>query len=171
MLSRSTSHTRTSSCESVDLARSLVHMFVFEVSFYISVCSLVSKCSDCSGSECLSRTENNFGVLMSLGLVLTGKIQVNIGLLVAFESEECFKRNIKTVFFKRRPAFGTQFIGHIATRSSGIGSDLVGVKIHIMAGAAIIMRWQGINFGNPGHCGNKGGPYRSSRPNKITILI
>ena len=54
--------------------------------------------------------------------------------------QECFKRDIKTVFFQRFTANRTGFIRHITAGLAGIGFYIRGIKIIIMAFHTIIMR-------------------------------
>ena len=88
---------------------------------------------------------------MRLTLILAGKVQVDIRLLIPLKSKERFKRNIETVLNQRLSADRAHFIRHIAAAVSGKGFDLRGIKIVIMAFRAPIMGAQGIYLRNPRH--------------------
>ena len=107
---------------------------------------------------------------MSLGLVLTGEIQVDIRLLVSLESQERLKRNIKSVFMELFSAHRAQLVRHIDSRLTGIGLNLITVKVHIMAFAAIIMGAQGVNLRDSRHSRHKGASYGSTGAYQVSIL-
>ena len=96
MLSGGSPDTRTSLYDPVDLAVSLVHATLFVIIFHITERCLVRQRTDGSGTEGLSRTEDNLCIFVCLTLVLTGEIQVDIRLLVSLKSKERLKRNIKS---------------------------------------------------------------------------
>ena len=74
MLSGRSPDADTSLYNTVNLTVSLVNSALFIIIFDISKCSLVRKCTNRSGTERLSVTENNLTVSMGFTLILTGKV-------------------------------------------------------------------------------------------------
>ena len=64
----------TSLYDTVNLTISLVNSALLIIIFNISKCSLIRKCTNRSGTERLSVTENNLTVSMGFTLILTGKV-------------------------------------------------------------------------------------------------
>ena len=64
----------TSLYDTVNLTISLVDPTLLILVFDISKCGLVRKCTNRSGTECLSVTEDNLTVGMRLTLILTGEV-------------------------------------------------------------------------------------------------
>ena len=94
----------------VYLTISLMHTMLFIIILYITECGFICQRTNGSGTEGLSRAEDNLSIFMSLGLVLTGEIQVDIRLLVSLKSQERLKRNIKSVFMELFSAHRAQLV-------------------------------------------------------------
>ena len=97
MLSGRSADADTSLYDTVDLTVSLVDTALLVIILDITECRFIGKCTDRTGTEGLSLTENNLTVRMRFTLVLTGEVQVDIRLLISLESKECLKRDIKSV--------------------------------------------------------------------------
>ena len=121
MLSGGTSDAHTSLDNPVDFTVSLPHAAFFVIVSDISECRFVSQCSNGSGPVSLAIPENHFTVGMSLALVLSGEIQVNIRFFISLKSQKCFKRNIEPFFHQRFIAYRAVFVRHVAAGPSGIG--------------------------------------------------
>ena len=78
----------------VNLTVPLVDTALLVVILDVSERRLVRQRTDRSGTECLTVSENNLTVGMRFTLIFTGKVQVDIRLLVTFKSEECLKRDV-----------------------------------------------------------------------------
>ena len=115
MLSRRTSDTFTAFCDTCYLAVAADDIMLFKIMLNQSVCCLVRKTRYCTGSECLACAKDYFRIFMSLGLVLTGEVKVDIRLLVSLKPEECLKGYIKAVFLKWLAASGAYLVRHIAS--------------------------------------------------------
>ena len=74
MLSGRSPDADTSLYNTVNLTISLVDSTLLIIVFDISKCGLVRKCTNRSGTERLSVTENNLTVSMGFTLLLTGKV-------------------------------------------------------------------------------------------------
>ena len=74
MLSGRSPDADTSLYNTVNLTISLVDSTLLIIVFDISKCGLVRKCTNRSGTERLSVTENNLTVSMGFTLILTGKV-------------------------------------------------------------------------------------------------
>ena len=138
---------------------------------YKSISRLVSQRADRSRLKSVSFTEQDFCVFMGLCLIISGKVQVDVRLLVSLETEECLKRNIKAGFNKRLAAHRAVLIRHVKSAASGKCPYLVRLKVTVMALFAVIVRAQRIYLRDSRHGGNKGGTYRSSGSHKITVRI
>ena len=87
----------------------------------------------------LSFAEYLFGIGVGLGLVISGKIQIDIRLLIALESKEGLKGDIESVFYKRLSAYGTDLIRHVTAGLVGIIPYGLTVEVGIMTFSAVIM--------------------------------
>ena len=140
MLSGGTTDTCASLHDPVDLAVSLVHTTLFVIIFHITERCLIRQRTDRSGTESLSRTKDYFCIFMCLTLILTGEVQVDIRLFVSLESQESLKRNIKPHFLQWFSTPRAYLIRHVTTGTAGICFHFVGIKIHIIALSAQIVR-------------------------------
>ena len=139
MLAGTASYTGTSGSNTVDLAGPLMNATFFKIILHIAEGGLIRQGCNGSGTEGLTRTENNLRVFMRFGLVLTGEVQVDIRLLISLESQERLERNIEAILMKLLSTHRTDLVRHIDSRFTGVGFDLFTVEIHIMTLAAIIM--------------------------------
>ena len=171
MLSGSSSDSRTSLHNTVNFADTFVLTTFFIIIFYISKGCFISQCTNGSGTESLSRTKDNFCISVSLTLIVTGEVKVNIRFFISFESKECFERNIKTFFFQWLSAHRTVSVFHVTSNLAGIGFYNIRIKIHIMTGWTDIMWRQRVYLCNPRHGCYKRGTYRTSGTNQITVRI
>ena len=101
MLSGTSTNTGAPLTNTVNLAATFMTATFFVIFFYISIGSLICKGTYGTCSIGLSCTKNYFGIFMSLRLIFTGEVQVDIRFLVTFKSKESFKRYIKTIFFEQ----------------------------------------------------------------------
>ena len=159
VLSGTSSDTRTTAYDTVNLTATFLDSSFFVIILNISIGSFIRQSSDCTGTVCLSRSENNFGIFMCLTLVFTREVKVNIRFLISLKSKEGFKRDIKSVFYQRLTAHRTVFIRHINPCTARIGFYIIRIEIIIMTFLTIVMRTERINLRNTGHSCHKGGTY------------
>ena len=74
VLSRGSSYTDTALYDTVDFTRSFMLAAFLIIILDIAICRLIRKCTNRSGTERLSVTENNLTVSMGFTLILTGKV-------------------------------------------------------------------------------------------------
>ena len=101
MLTGTASYSGTSGSNTVDLTGPLMNATFFKIILHITESGLVRQGCNGSGTKSLTRAEDNLRVFMRLGLVLTGEVQVDIRLLISLKSQECFKRDVCFVIFKK----------------------------------------------------------------------
>ena len=70
---------------------------------------------------------------MGLTLIFSGKVQVDIRLLVSLEAKEGFKRDVKAILHQGFPANRAELIRHIAACIAGILLYLRRIKVIVMA--------------------------------------
>ena len=138
---------------------------------YKSISRLVSQRADRSRFKSMSFTEQYLCVFMGLCLIISGKVQVDIRLLVSLETEECLKRNIKAGLNKRLAAHRAVLIRHVKSAASGKCPYLFRLKVTVMALFAVIVRAQRIYLRDSRHSGNERGTYRSPGSHEITVRI
>ena len=170
MLPRTSSDTRTARHKAVDLARPFPLSMILIIILHIAESRLIRQRSDRSRTVSLSVTENNFRIFMRLTLILSGKIQIDIRLLVPLKPEKRFKRNIEPFLLQRRSADRTILIRHIASGTAAESLNFFGIKIIIMAFGTQIMGTQGINFRNTRHIRHKRRTDGTSGTYQITVL-
>ena len=113
MLSRGSADTGTSLDNTVNLTVSLSLSPLFVIVFHITKGCFFCQSSNGSCLKGLSCAKNNLNISMCFSLIIPGKVQVNIRLLIPFKSQESFKRNVKSFFNQRLSAHRTVLIGHI----------------------------------------------------------
>lgn len=86
------------------LAVSLGNLAFLKVFADIAICRLIRYSAYSSRFKGLTFSEDNFCVRVSLRLILSGKVKINIRLLISFKSEEGLKWYIKALFRKRLAA-------------------------------------------------------------------
>ena len=114
----------------------------------------------------LSKHLHTVGV--GLGLIFTGKVQVNIRHLVAAEAQEGLEGDVEAVLLKFCAALGTDRIRQVRTAAVALG-HLKGGELALRIRTAV-MRREGIYLRNAGHIGNNGGAYRATGAYQIAVL-
>ena len=171
MLTGTSSNSSTSLYNPVNFTVSFSLSALLIIVLYISKCRLIRQCSNGSGTVSLTGSKNNLRIFMCITLIISREIQVDIRLLISFKSQECLKRNVKSVFHQRFPTDRTCLIRHIPSAAACISSYLIRFKITVMTFFTIIMRAQRIYLCNSRHSSDKGRSDRTSGTNQIPILI
>ena len=171
MLTGTSSDTRTSLNYSVYLTFSFTRTDAVIIFLYETVSCLISKRRDSSCSERLSVAKDNLRVLMSLGLILTREVKVDIRLFISLKSKECLKRDIKSVLVQKSSALRASLIRHVTSRITTVFKDFFRIKIAVFALRTHIVRTKRINFRNSRSKGNERRSYRSTRSNEISVLV
>ena len=86
MLSGCSSDSRTAFRNSCYFTSSLLNSTLFTIFSNICFSGFLGNCTDCSCSESLSLTKDNFRIFMCLTLIFTGEIKVNIRLFITLET-------------------------------------------------------------------------------------
>lgn len=127
----------------VNLCVRMLFVIFVKVLHDISVRRLGRNRTHRSGTENIFLTEKDFGVFMSIALIMPGEVQVDIGRFVTVEAEEGFKRDIVPVIYHFLAAF-TVSVGHIEA-----GADTaVKEKYAFFAFRAAVMRRQRVDLRN-----------------------
>ena len=140
VLARRPVDAHTARRDPLDLTASFSNAFVFKITPDITESRLLRHGTDGARPERLPGTENDLRVFVGITLVFSGEVQVDIRLLVSLESQERFKGDVEPVLFQRCAAHRTRFIRHITAGTAAKGFDLLGIKIAVVAGGAVIMR-------------------------------
>ena len=139
MLSCTSPDPGTSHRDTLDLTAPFSLLVFFVVILHEPIGSLIRQSSDGSRLEGMSFAEKYLCIFMSLRLVISREVQVDIRLLISLKSEECLKWDIKTRLDQSLPAHRTLLIRHIIPASACECSDFIGFKIAVMAFLTIIM--------------------------------
>ena len=139
MLPRASSDARTPHDKAIDLTGPFPHPMIFIIIFHIAKSRLIRQRTDRTRAVSLPVTENNFRIFMRLTLVFAGKIQIDIRLFIAFETEKRFKGNVKSFLLQRRSADRAILIRHITAGAAAESNDFLGIKIIIMTFRTQIM--------------------------------
>ncbi len=139
MLSGTSADSRTPLYDTVNLTFSFTLSVFFVIILYITECGLVRQCTYRSGTECLTRTKDNLCILMRITLIISEKLKSISGSLFPFESKECLKRNVKSIFYKLLSTYRTYTVRHIPSAASGKFPDFLRIKITVMTFLAVIM--------------------------------
>ena len=173
MLARSTTDAGATLHNTVDLTVTLVLSPLFIIILHITKCGLFRKGTNGSCLECLAFSEDNLRIPVSIGLVFSGKVQVDIRLLISFETKECLKRDIKSFFVHLGATFRADLIRHVTPCHTCVFFYLRRIKIAVFTVRirTEIMRRQRIYLRDTGHSRCQGRTYRTSGTYQITILI
>ena len=156
---------------SLDLAATLDLSLLLVILHDKAIGRLIRQTGDGSCAESIALAKEYFCVGMCMALVLAGEVQVNIRLLIALEAKERLERDIKSVFLHLRSALRAVLVRHITSGTTGIGLDLIGIEIAVLAVRADIVRTQRIYLRNVGHGCRERGSNRSTGAHQVTVLI
>ena len=106
------------------------------------------------------------GVAVSGGLVLTGKVQVDIRHLLAAVAQEGLEGDVEPVLDILGPADGTDRIRHI--RAAAV--PLPCREIAVLAVGAAVMGRQGVDLGDPRQEGHDRGPHGAPGAHQVAVL-
>ena len=113
MLTRCSLDTLTALCESVHLSLIGAFALLVKVLGHISVGGVSLNCAYGSRLVYVLRSENVFNIFLCLTLIFSGKVKVNIRLLVCLESQEGFKWDGKALLVVRSAAYRTYLVRHV----------------------------------------------------------
>ena len=166
-------HPGTSLYNPINFTISLMDAPLFKIIFHIPERCLICQRSDRPRPERMSLSKDYLCIFVRITLIFSGKIKVNIRLLVSLESQKRLKRNIKAFFHQRFPADRTGSVRHIAACFPQLRVMLYlrRIKIAEMAFFAIIMRRQRIYLRNSGHRCHKRRSYRTTGAHQIPVFI
>ena len=168
VLSRSTAHTHTAGSQAGFFGLGGGLITLLQVLFYIAESGFLRHGADGTGTEHMGRAEHGNTVLMSLRLIFTGEIQVNIRHLIAAEAQKGLEGDVEAVLFQlgatdravhvRKIRAAVEFLGHI---QNGVLAVFVG---------AAVMRREGVNFRNAGHEGHDGRADRATGTHQVAVF-
>ena len=139
VLSGGPSYPHTALHNPVNLTISLVDAPFLVIPLHIPKSSFICQSTDCPGTEGLSLPKDHLRVIVSLTLIFSGKIQVNIRLLVPLKAQKGLKRNVKPCLHKRCIALRTFPVRHVAACHTAELPYLLRIKIIKVTVRAIIM--------------------------------
>ena len=171
MLAGGTPHAHAALDDPVDLAGALVLAPLLVIVFHIAEGRLVRQGTDGPGPEGLALSEDDLRVLVGLGLVVAGEIQVDIRLLVPLEAQEGLEGNVKAVLLKGPSADRAGLVRHIAAGRSRVFPHFLRLEITVVAGGTVIMGRQGVDLRDSRHGRHKGGADRTSRSHQIAVVV
>ena len=173
MLASGTADTGTTLHDTVDLTVTLVLPPFLIIVLHITKCGFFRKGTNGSRLKGLPFSEDNLCIPVGIGLIFTGKVQVDIRLLITFKTKECLKRNIKAFLVHPGTAFRTDLIRHITSCHTRVFFHLRGIKITVFTVRirTEIMRRQRVYLRDTGHGRCQRRTYRTSGANQITVLI
>ena len=171
MLTGTPSDSGASLYDPVNLAVTLSLFPLFKIILNIAKGSLIGKRANGARAERLPVPEYDFCIFVRVTLVIPGKVQVDIWFLVALETEERLKRDIKAVLYELLPAYGAHLIRHIPAAPSCICPYFFGIKIAVMAALAVVVRAERVDFRYACHRRDKGRSYRATGSYQISVLI
>ena len=165
MLSRSLFDPCTAVSQTIHLSLVDTDLPLFKIPRHITISDPVLDRTDGSCFIYIFLAENLFDILLRRTLILPGKIQVDIRLLVGFESQERLKRDRKPFLAIRSAAFRADLVRHIHAAVV----ELFVAPFQVLAVRTQVVRRQWIYFGDSRHGCCKGGSYGSSRSYQVSI--
>ena len=127
---------------------------------------LVREGTDRARAEHLRLAEHLDGVAVGARLILTRKVQVDIGHLAAAVAEERLERNVEPVLDVLRPALRADLIRHI--RAAAVAA--VGDELRVLALRAAVVRREGVDLRDAGHIRHERRANRPSRADEIAVF-
>ena len=153
-------------CEMLKESTTSLNISKLCIFLYIPKRSLIRDGTNGTGLKYIISAKQFFRVLMSLCLVITREVQINIRNLIAFETKENSKWNIMAICLQWMTAIRT-----VTTRQiESTGVFTIFIKFRPLTFRANIMWWQWINFCNFRHGCCKGRTYRTTRTYEIAII-
>ena len=123
-----------------------------QVFFYVAEGGFLRHGADGACPENVGFSEHFDTVSVGFRLIFAGKVQVDIGNLVAAEAQERLKGNVEAVLFKLRAALGADGVRQVGAAAVALGNVEGGV-LAFRIGAAVVGR-EGVDLGDAGHVGN-----------------
>ena len=139
-----------------------------QVFFYVAEGGFLRHGADGACPENVGFSEHFDTVSVGFRLIFAGKVQVDIGNLVAAEAEEGLKGNIEAVFLEFRAALGTDGVRQIRAAAVALGNVEGGV-LALRVGAAVVGR-EGVDLGDAGHVGHDGRADGATGADQIAML-
>ena len=128
---------------------------------------LVGERGDGACTEHMVMTKELFDIMVSLVLVFTGEVQVDIRHFVAFKPEEDLERNIKAVLDQRTSADGTVAVRQV---HADVIFALVDIKEAVVAVDAAVVGRECVHLRNAAHACHKGGTDGTTGTDQIAVF-
>ena len=142
---------KTAGDQIVDLGIGTHSSMLFQIMPDHTVCGLLCQSSHGTGTINMIFTEHFTYIGMSLGLIFSGEVQIDIRFLIPVKSQENFKGDLLSVLFESGTADRTIPFRQVKTAHTGNSPGFFGIKVCKMTFRAIIMRFQRIDFRNACH--------------------
>ena len=126
---------------------------LFQILFHVTESGLVLQTGDGARLEHVFFAEEFLGVAVDAGLVHAGEVQVDIGLLVAVEPQECFEGDVVAFHDHGGAADRALFIRQV----EAVHGMAVVDPLTVLAFGAQVMGRHAVDFGNTGKVGHSGG--------------
>ena len=110
--------------------------------------------------------EEGFGIAMRAGLILIGKVQVDIRGFVPLKAQEGLEGNVVAIPLHFSTAVGAVFIRQVKAGTYAA----IGDKLAVFAVGAAVMRRQRVDLGNTGHTSHQGRTNASPAAHLIAVL-
>ena len=140
---------------------------LFQVTLYEAVGGFVRQRRNGAGPKDLGLAEQLFREPVRPGLVFTGKIEVDIRLLIPLKSHEHFKGNVEAVLSKRCTTFRAGFVRKVRPRADAS----VFREFAVLALVAQVVRRQRVYLGYTTHGCNQRRPHRTPGPYQVPVLV
>ena len=170
MLAGRSADTDTALRKALELTVLLGDTLILKIMHRKAVGCLFGDRADRTCLEGLSLPEDDFRILLGNALLITGKIQVDIGLLIPLEPQERLERDVKSHLGERCPAVRTHHIRHIGPASSPVGLYELRIEVHIVAVRTQVVGRQRIHLRDIGHGRDQRRPDRSTGADEISVV-
>ena len=137
-----------------------------QILLHVAVGGLLRHGTDGAGPEDVALPEELKGVLVGVGLVLPGEVQVDVGDLLAPVAQEGLKGDVEPILHVLCAADGAHGVGHV--RPAAVG--LPGGEVRVLALGAAVMGGQGVDLRDPRQEGHDGGAHRPPGAHQVAVL-
>ena len=167
VLTRRALYADKSRCQAALLGLGDVHAALLQVLEHIAVGGLFRQRADGAGAEHVVGAEKFLGVLVRLGLVLAGEVEVDIRHLVAAEAQEGLERDVEALLAHPGAADRAVSVGHV--RAAAV--VLAGLEVRVVAARADVVRRQRVDLRDAGHVRHDAGADAASAADQVAVGV
>ena len=140
---------------------------LLQVLAHVAIGGLVRQGAHGAGPEHMPLAEELHHLVVGLGLVFPGEVQVDVGHLIPGEAQEHLEGDVEAVLYQGASAQGAILVRQVHAH---LVLALVHVEKALVAMGAAVMGRQGVHLGDAAHAGHEAGAHGTAAAHQVSVI-